>query len=186
MSEEPDQEPPEALGIGPDLGEDAVVQQLRPSPSDPPPEVVEVYGYLGRDTEDGYWRLYLSAGLDSYLRIAEADIVSRSAGQDAAGRDVSHLVVRAAAPVDTVRSMTAMHASFLRGAYTDSLLGTAGPGGEAPDTGTRRPRRVRAEGFDPVSVIFICTPPHITIDYQDCLTIFCPTTPVICPVTQSE
>lgn len=181
MREEPEHEGPERV-----LDEDALVRQLRPAPRGPAPSTVEVAGYLGRDTEEGYWRLYLNARLDSYLRIAEGDIIARSAGTDAGGRDVSHLIVRAAAPVETVQSMTAVQASFLRGAYTASMLGSSSA--SMLNAAAPRRRRISAEDLSyPQSGIPIICPPQITIEFQSCFcTLFCPTTPVICPVTLAE
>lgn len=181
MPEETENQEPERM-----LDEDALVRQLRPAPGGPAPSSVEVAGYLGRDTEEGYWRLYLNARLDSYLRIAEGDILARSAGTDAGGRDVSYLIVRAAAPVETVQSMTAVQASFLRGAYTASMLGSSSA--TVLNAAAQRRRRISAESLEyPVSGIPVVCPPQITIEFQSCFcTIFCPSTPVICPVTVAE
>jgi hypothetical protein len=157
---------------------------LRPDPSAPPQDTVVLAGYLGRDTDTGHWRIYESARLDSYLRVSESDILARDQGQDAAGREVSHVVLRATATVETVRSMTAGQASFLLGTYTSSMIGSDAKPGLPSFGGKRLPRKPAEELVYPnTGYPYIC-PVYITIEYQTCFcTIFCPSTPVICPQT---
>jgi hypothetical protein len=57
------------------LEEDQLVQKLVPDPSQGPPNATVLRGYLGRGTDKGSWRLYLSADLDEYVELSEADIL---------------------------------------------------------------------------------------------------------------
>ena len=187
MSEPASPESTQAQEVQITLADDPLVRQLRPDPSAPPQETVILAGYLGRDTDSGYWRVYQSARLDSYLRVSESDILARDQGQDAAGREVSHLVLRANAAVETVRSMTAGQASFLLGSYTSSMIGSAASS-RPPKFGAKRLPRTSAEDlvYPNTGYPYIC-PVYITIEYQTCFcTIFCPSTPVICPQTLPE
>jgi hypothetical protein len=156
------------------LNQDALVDDLRPSPTDPPPDVVELQGFLGRDTVDGYWRLYLSADLDVYLRIADADIVaSRQRGPEETTLDPSRVLVRASASVEKVETIPLKtQASFLQGAYAATVL-TAAASAMGPRL--RRLRQGLGAGLNyPVSGSWVCQP-QITIEFQTCFcTIFCP------------
>ncbi|MEE6308199.1 hypothetical protein V1634_15325 [Plantactinospora veratri] len=162
----------------PPLRQDRLVDDLRPAPQEPPPDVVELHGFLGRDGADGYWRLYLTVGLDSYLRIAEADIVaSRQADDDATSLDPSVVVVRASATVEHVHTTSAdLHADFLRGPYSTGL-GTERSGNDAPATRSRLRRghfTAEAALAYPQTYPYFCRP-QVTIEQQTCFcTIFCP------------
>ncbi|MGI8331651.1 hypothetical protein ACRYCC_16930 [Actinomadura scrupuli] len=153
------------------------MDELRPSPADPPPDVVELCGFVGRDTEEGYWRLYLSSDLTVYLRIAAADIVS-GRQSDPAESDFrpSHLIVRTSASVEKVQTLPLdLQAGFLQGAYAAALAATADPC--AAPSPARRARRVSAEQLEyPVSGSWICQP-QTTIEFQTC---FCTINSVQC------
>jgi hypothetical protein len=164
------------------LSQDALVDDLRPSPTDPPPDVLEVRGFLGHDTEDGYWRLYLSADLDVYLRIAEADIVaSRQRDSEEISLNASSVVIRASATVEKVQTIPLKtQASFLQGVYTAALSAAADSRSGVADAMGPRRQRVR-RGPDPrldypASGSWICQP-QITIEVQTC---FCTIDSVAC------
>ncbi|MDG4787571.1 hypothetical protein O7626_16785 [Micromonospora sp. WMMD1102] len=162
----------------PPLRQDRLVDDLRSAPQDPSPEVVELHGFLGRDGTDGYWRLYLNSGLDSYLRIAEADIVaSRQADAEASSLEPSVVFVCASATIEHVHTSSAdLHADFLRGPYSVELA--AEPSGDCLPASRPRLRRGR---FTPEVVLrypqtypYFCRP-QITIEQQTCFcTVFCP------------
>jgi hypothetical protein len=40
-----------------------------------PPDVSVLFGYPARDPQPGFWRIYQDLGFQSYLRVAEDDIV---------------------------------------------------------------------------------------------------------------
>lgn len=161
------------------LRQDPYVEALRPRPTDPAPDVVELRGYLGEDTAKGYWRVYLSADLAAYLRLAETDIVDvhRPDGPDA---DLvpSRIIVRASAAVESVTSLTLdRRASFLRGQYTASLSDSARLALGRAAASTRRGRWL---GALPVQIMdyphtpgFPCRP-ESTVEWPSCFcTIFC-------------
>ncbi len=57
------------------LEEDQLVQRLVPDPSQGPPNATVLRGYLGRGTDKGGWRLYLTDALDEHVELSEADIL---------------------------------------------------------------------------------------------------------------
>src|SRR3712207_301394 len=75
-----------------ELKQDELVERLMPEPVMPeppagapgapgagprtPPDVLRLSGFLGQDTEEGYWRLYLTPNLDTYVKVAESDVVA--------------------------------------------------------------------------------------------------------------
>jgi hypothetical protein len=64
-----------------ELREDPLLQDIDPTTI---ADAQALHGFLGRSGEDGFWRLYLSPSLDSYLEIRDQDIVvSRALGQRA-------------------------------------------------------------------------------------------------------
>ncbi|MFF2789794.1 hypothetical protein ACFVT6_24075 [Streptomyces sp. NPDC058049] len=176
MSEQTGKPPPRNVA----LSQDPLVDQLRPLPTDRPPEVVELLGFIGRDTEDGYWRLYLDTALDTYLRISESDVVAT--GEKSPGDDVlapSRVTVKSAASVEKVETVPLdAQASFLQGNYTAATFSTAAASRmPAMDVRSRRLRRAaEAERLEyPVSNNpYLCVP-QITIElHQSCYcTIFC-------------
>jgi hypothetical protein len=56
------------------LSEDPLVAELVPDPSIPA-DAVLLAGFLGRSTEAGVWRLYLTPDLSTYVEVAEDDIL---------------------------------------------------------------------------------------------------------------
>ena len=161
------------------LQQDALVDRLRPSPADPAPKVLELRGYLGRDTVAGYWRLYLCTDLTSYLRIAEADIVDlQRPDSPGANLDPSQVLVRAAAEVECVTTVLLENqASFLSGEYTAALPESAQVAlAQAAASSRQRMRPRRGSVFVPRypnTPGFPCQP-QITIESQTCFcTIFC-------------
>lgn len=163
----------------PSLSQDGLVDDLRPSPADPAPDVIELYGFLGRDTADGYWRLYLNTRLDAYLRIAETDIVaSPQPGPDATPLDPSCVFIRASATVEGVKSIPLKtEASFLQGAYTAGLIAAAHSSAVVAEATNLRPRRHRRDPSTredyPETYPYFC-PPQTTIEHHTCFcTVFC-------------
>ena len=60
---------------GPNLEQHPLVEALVPDPSQGPPNATVLRGFLGKSTREGAWRLYLTAALDEYVEINEADIL---------------------------------------------------------------------------------------------------------------
>jgi hypothetical protein len=57
------------------LQEHPLVQALVPDPSQPAPDATVLRGFLGKGTDSGAWRLYLTPTLDEYVEIPESDIL---------------------------------------------------------------------------------------------------------------
>lgn len=163
------------------LHQDPLVDELRPAPTDPPPDVVRVRGFLGRDIEPGHWRLYLDSDLNVYLRIAEADIVGGRQG-DPAESDLrpSHILIKSSATVEKVQTLPLdLQAGFLQGVYTAALAAGTDPCEGTAQSPARRPRRVSEEYLAyPASGSWVCRP-QITIESRTC---FCTISSVQCCV----
>jgi hypothetical protein len=153
------------------LSQDSLVDQFRPSPTDPPPEAVNLIGFLGRDSEDGYWRLYVDIGLETYLRIAEADVIAREeCGPAGRAFAPSRITVKATAIVTKVETVPLnIQAGFLKGSYTEAFYAAAADvSGRATPV---RSRRVRRNGEDH---LLYPDPGQCTIEGRTCFcTIFC-------------
>lgn len=61
------------------LQQDQLVEQLMSDPSQGHPDVRPLVGFLGRSTQEGHVRLYLTAALDMYVEIPTDAIVQRQA-----------------------------------------------------------------------------------------------------------
>src|SRR5262245_18590199 len=161
------------------LEQDPYVDRLRPNPADPAPKIIELRGHLGRDTAAGYWRLYLSSDLGTYLRIAESDIVHlQRSDSPGANLEPSRVVVRASAEVEGVRDILLENqASFLQGEYTAALAAPSRTTLAVALAAIQRRRQWRdQESIDPRypnTPGFPCRP-EITIEHDTCYcTIFC-------------
>jgi hypothetical protein len=162
----------------PPLHQDALVEALRPSPDDPVPDVLQLRGFLGRDTDEAHWRLYLSSDLDTYLRIAAADIVA-AWQHEADGPTVAPalVVVRSSATIERVEAgPLTTQGDFLRGVYVAEVLRAEE---SAVSQGRSRRRLPGGDGFPlihPETGSWVCRP-QITIESRTC---FCTMTTVQC------
>jgi hypothetical protein len=57
------------------LEQSPFVEKVMPDPSKPT-SVIPWVGLLGKSSEDGYWRLYLTIELDSYIEFKEEDVLA--------------------------------------------------------------------------------------------------------------
>lgn len=57
------------------LRQSPFVEKVMPDPAHPT-SVAPWLGLLGKSTEDGYWRLYLTIELDSYIEFKEEDVLA--------------------------------------------------------------------------------------------------------------
>jgi hypothetical protein len=66
---------PEAAGKKPGgrLEQDSLIDGLVPDPGQLEPLTL-LFGYLGRSSREGYWRLYLTARLNEYVEFSEDDV----------------------------------------------------------------------------------------------------------------
>jgi hypothetical protein len=68
-----EQEVPTTEPSGEGLKPDAHVERMRPDPARLDEQWMKLTGFLGRDTEAGFWRVYTTPSLDTYVRVDEAD-----------------------------------------------------------------------------------------------------------------
>ena len=96
-----------------ELREDPLLRDMDPAAM---ADAQALHGFLGRSTEDGFWRLYLNPSLDAYLEIRDDDITAfRTLGEESSSAGTIVWVRRDA----KVRRITVgplqAHADFLRG-----------------------------------------------------------------------
>lgn len=88
--------------------QDDYVVRLRPTPSDPPPAGLELAGVLGDSDRPGMRRLYLDAGMRSYVEFSTADVIAVRdvpPGQPPfVGAAATAVTLRAGAQIDFTRS----------------------------------------------------------------------------------
>ncbi len=82
-----------------------------------------VYGFLGKDSEAGFWRVYLSLDLDHYIRVAEADIITvRDAANTPPDQKMDEVWVKEDADLIETRALPKqMRTSFLSGPLVNRL-----------------------------------------------------------------
>lgn len=120
-----DQKEPE--GDSKELKQDALVEKLVGDPTKPP-DVQILVGFLGRSSEAGNWRLYLTPQLDSYVEFSAEDVVHTqplASAQSAIGGTMVWL--RQDATLKHTRTGTRqMQTNFVQGDIMSSFM--AGPG----------------------------------------------------------
>ena len=106
------------------LKQDPLVDRLRPDPSQPLPDVVVLFGYLGKSSEREHWRLYLTTQLNEYVEIAEGDILeTESVATEKNLMGGTRLWIRRDAPLQHVRvNSRQVEAEFLQGDITGTQL----------------------------------------------------------------
>lgn len=107
------------------LQQSSLVNQLRPDPS-VPANVQLLTGWLGRSTKPDHWRLYISPDLNSYIDLAEKDIVHHYDFGDSNPLGAVLLWVKRDAPLSLT---TEAQSRFLEGGIADLYLPAAGAGG---------------------------------------------------------
>jgi hypothetical protein len=107
-----------------DLKQDPLVDKLRPDPSQPAPDVASLVGFLGKASGSGRWRLYLSAELNEFVEIAEADIVaSESIATERNPLGGTRLWIKRDAKLPYTRiESRQVQAEFLQGKITENFL----------------------------------------------------------------
>jgi hypothetical protein len=108
------------------LKQDSLVEQLVPDPANPQP-TVHLTGWLGKSTEEGQWRLYLTPQLDSYVEFPESSVVHSQAlpkEESALGGTTVWLKAGTALNHTNLRRHQ-VQAEFLSGAITSGFLGGA-------------------------------------------------------------
>lgn len=114
-------------GGTPDLEEHPLVQQAR-SPGERGEPTARIIGFLGRDTEPGYWRVYFTPQLKTYVRVPEGDILSNRAHATETGPLARTVIqVKNVTNLEQVTPLPRqLQAGFLGGNLVSSLT-AAGP-----------------------------------------------------------
>ena len=100
-----------------------LVERVLGDPAEFPARAFRLHGFLGKESEVGFWRIYLSTQLDHYVRVAEADIVTvRDASSAALNEQLDEVWVRQDANLTETRALPKQILnSFLRGSLVDRL-----------------------------------------------------------------
>jgi len=109
-----------------------------------PPDVTILFGYPARDPQAGFWRIYQDLGFQSYLRVAEPDVVgTQTLATDDEPLRPSAVWVRRGADVEQARvESRRLQAGFLQGPLVEGL-------GEFASRTTARTRPVGPLTSDP-------------------------------------
>jgi hypothetical protein len=110
-------------GMTRSLDQDELVKSLAPD-SQRPPDVRMLNGFLGKSTQDGYWRLYLTPELTEYVEFSEEDVIHSQRldpNQSPLGGTV--VWVRREANLTHTRPVSPeAHTEFLQGSITAAFL----------------------------------------------------------------
>ena len=102
------------------------VEALVPDPSQDPPRVTVLRGFLGKSTTEGMVRLYLTLALDEYVEIAAADILRSQQLPDDRG---NVLWVPTGLQLQHIRTQSQqVSADMLSAAARHTCPGNVGPG----------------------------------------------------------
>ena len=104
-----------------------LVDRVMGGPTGFPARAQCIYGFLGKDSDAGFWRVYLSPQLDHYVRVAEADIVTvREAPATTQNERRDEVWIREDADLTETRAIPKqMRTSFLTGALVERLGASA-------------------------------------------------------------
>jgi hypothetical protein len=96
-------------------------------PGAQPPDVSILFGYPARDPQPGFWRIYQDLGFQSYLRVAEPDVVgTQTLATDDEPLRPSAVWVRRGADLEQARvESRRLQAGFLQGPLVEGLGGFA-------------------------------------------------------------
>lgn len=111
-----------------EMQQDELIDKLIPDPSQQQPLTV-LSGFLGRSSQVGHWRIYLSLTLDEYVEIPEEDIIhSQSLGPEQSALGGTMVWVRTGTPLQYTRTMSRqIQAEFLQGPITTGFsMGATG------------------------------------------------------------
>jgi len=109
------------------LKADKLIQKLVSDPANPP-DVTVIKGFLGESHRPGYWRLYLSPDLKSYVEIAESDILhSQEVSENQSALGGTLLWVKKGASLEHTRTVSKqVQAEFLSGDVAASVTAARG------------------------------------------------------------
>ncbi len=117
------------------LQADSLVEQLAPAKGQ---STIQLSGWLGKATEDGAWKLYLTPKLDEYVQFSEKDVIhSRQLSTDASPLGGTMVWLNADATLQYVQVTTQREqAGFLSGSIASAYM--AGSSSYFPDAPSRR------------------------------------------------
>jgi hypothetical protein len=95
--------------------EDGFVTALVPDPSELP-DARFLSGFLGRGSQEGYWRLYVAADLQQYVEFSAEDVLHSQPMSSSANALGGHAIwVKRTATIEHSAAETEAQAGFLRG-----------------------------------------------------------------------
>jgi hypothetical protein len=110
------------------LKQDSLVEQLNPDLSGPP-SVRALRGWLGKGTEEGAWRLYLTPQMDEYVQFSDKDVVHTEAiQQDRSPLGGTIVWLKIGTVLNHTRVVTRqVQADFLFGEITSGFMAGTAP-----------------------------------------------------------
>jgi hypothetical protein len=119
----PNQEKPKAPSK--QLKQDPLVEQLVPDPGNPQP-TIQIAGWLGKGTEEGFWRLYLTPQLDQYVEFSADSVVhTQQLEKEQSALGGSTVWLKAGTPLNHTQIVKRqVQADFLSGGITSGYLST--------------------------------------------------------------
>jgi hypothetical protein len=161
------------------LSEDPIVSALVPDPGQGPPNATVLEGYLGKSTDAGRWRLYLTPQLDQWVELEDGDILHSEKLADEQG---SRVWVRQGVELTHVQANAQrVQAEFLAG----PIAGAAAAGPTAPvtpqpitQTLATTCTQIRCPTIGACPSVFVAQCPTFTRPCASQLIIRCPTTPL--------
>ena len=128
------------------LKQDSLVEQLVPDPGNPQP-TIQLTGWLGKGTEEGIWRLYLSPELDEYVEFSEQTVAhSQPVQKEQSALGGTTVWLKAGTPLNhTQIRRRQVQADFLSGGITTGFL--AGSTSSLPAAGKKAPIPGTTRGY---------------------------------------
>jgi hypothetical protein len=105
------------------LKQDPLVEQLVPDPGNPQP-TIQLTGWVGKGTEEGLWRLYLTPQLDQYVEFSADSVVhSQPLQKEQSALGGSTIWLKAGTPLQHTQIYSRqVQANFLSGGITSGYL----------------------------------------------------------------
>jgi hypothetical protein len=108
------------------LKQDRLVEQLIPDPGNYQP-TIQLTGWLGKGTEEGVWRLYLTPQLDEFVQFSEEQVVqTQPVQQEQSPLDGTIIWLQSGTVLQHTRVVTRqVQADFLSGGITSGFMAGA-------------------------------------------------------------
>jgi hypothetical protein len=153
---------PDARNLSPD----EFVEARVPDPAQHHADHRVIKGWFGKSAHPGHWRLYTTPELNSYVEIAEDDILLRRPVETSVSPlGGTILVIKSTAEIRGMGTTTVVaRDALLHGDITTEMLGKAGPDIQSFMIGVGLGDKSYTEGFwCDVSMLFSCTT-HVVDD----------------------